>query len=416
MLKWKLVLLIFVILIVLGACSSNESNSNVTTTTTNSSHSEEVKEGFIRVTVSMDNGSQYITEEEISIDEGKSLLDVMISNFFIEQSNGKITSIERVKASKDENTEWKYFVNGEEIDVIPRDYIPASGDKIVFDLQPIASDKIEMEEDSSAEEEVKLDHRILQTIDENSTIVYAAIPDDQFQYVIPISFVISGKSQNEAYNELEQYLKDSNLIDNHYLLDGLSYEILKDEKQVRIQFPDDFTIQSSAEAYMFEKLLSMMFMPIGIEKVIFDSVPDKEIVLGPFGDIDELNLNKDKSSYKLYNDSYFISIPHDELSIEDAILNLKEDQSEFNVHHTIPDEINFNVVSENNKLSLEYSGPSELHDLQAIVTMIESILTTAKSYGYEYVNFKNMPLEQVGNYLLTDEIKVPIAVNPINIK
>src|SRR5690606_9264746 len=148
--------------------------------------------------------------------------------------------------------------------------------------------------------------------------VYAAIPDDQFQYVIPISFVISGKSQNEAYNELEQYLKDSNLIDNHYLLDGLSYEILKDEKQVRIQFPDDFTIQSSAEAYMFEKLLSMMFMPIGIEKVIFDSVPDKEIVLGPFGDIDELNLNKDKSSYKLYNDSYFISIPHDELSIEDA--------------------------------------------------------------------------------------------------
>src|SRR5690606_27572696 len=171
MLKWKLVLLIFVILIVLGACSSNESNSNVITTTTNSSDSEEVKEGFIRVTVSMDNGSQYITEEEISIDEGKSLLDVMISNFFIEQSNGKITSIERVKASKDENTEWKYFVNGEEIDVIPRDYIPASGDKIVFDLQPIASDKIEMEEDSSAEEEVKLDHRILQTIDENSTIV-----------------------------------------------------------------------------------------------------------------------------------------------------------------------------------------------------------------------------------------------------
>src|SRR5690606_40640159 len=99
-----------------------------------------------------------------------------------------------------------------------------------------------MEEDSSAEEEVKLDHRILQTIDENSTIVYAAIPDDQFQYVIPISFVISGKSQNEAYNELEQYLKDSNLIDNHYLLDGLSYEILKDEKEFRIQLPNDFTI------------------------------------------------------------------------------------------------------------------------------------------------------------------------------
>lgn len=411
-LKWKIILVVWIVGVTLVGCSNDNNDSNVTTSTTNSSQSEEVEEGYIRVTVSRDNGSQYITEEQIQIEEGKNLLDLMKTKFFIEQSSGDITSIERVKASEDENTAWEYTVNGKEMDVLPIDYIPNSGDKIVFDLK---KDTNEHKEEQNVNEDLELDYRVLQTVPDHSSVIYAAVPDDQFQYVIPISFVVSDELDlNEAYNNLEQYLKDQKLIDQDYLLHGLTYNI--QENQVQIQLPEGFSVSSSAQAYMFEKLLAAMFLPIGIDKVTFHPADGERLELGPYGEIDELLLNHEKSSYKIYRDSNFVMIPNDELTIEEAILQLKEDQNEFNVHHTIPEDVAFTVESQDNKLILTYEGPLDFNDLQDAVIMIESILMTAKAYGYEFVSLEKMPFEKVGSLDVTKDLKVPVAVNPIVIK
>lgn len=84
------------------------------------------------------------------------------------------------------------------------------------------------------------------------------------------------------------------------------------------------------------------------------------------------------------------------------------------MYQTIPDDIDFSVESDDEStLHLSYSGPSDIQDLQEITVMIESILMTAKAYGYESVDFENMPIEKVGNYPFSETIEVPIAVNPI---
>ncbi len=52
---------------------------------------------------------------------------------------------------------------------------------------------------------------------------------------------------------------------------------------------------------------------------------------------------------------------------------------------------------------------------QGTVTMIEAILMTAKSYGYDKVDL-DIGYNRVGKYDLTKELTVPIQVNPIPIQ
>ncbi|RKQ37695.1 DUF4430 domain-containing protein [Oceanobacillus halophilus] len=131
-------IVLFLIIGGLAACSSNsdQTQNNASTSTTNSSQTEEVAENHVRITVSINDGEEFVTEDEVPIEDGDNLLDKMEEHFFIEQESGFITSIERVQASEEEKTAWIYSVNGETPNVGAADYELESGDKVVFDLQP----------------------------------------------------------------------------------------------------------------------------------------------------------------------------------------------------------------------------------------------------------------------------------------
>ncbi|WP_068671979.1 DUF4430 domain-containing protein [Oceanobacillus sp. Castelsardo] len=136
--KYSIILVTFFILFIFSGCSeSNENENNVTTKTSNSTHSEEVAEDFVRITVSKNNGTEFLTEEEISIESGENLLELMQNNFYTEQVNGQITSIERQKANEKENLLWVITVNDEPLTVMPAEYKVQSGDKIIFDLHEV---------------------------------------------------------------------------------------------------------------------------------------------------------------------------------------------------------------------------------------------------------------------------------------
>ena len=123
----------------LFGCSSDENtNQNTSVSTNNSSQSEEVAEDSVRITISINEGEEYVTEEVIQIEEGDILMDVMEENFYIETAHDGqyITSIERVAASDEEKTAWMFFVNDEMATVGASEYELSPGDVVVFDLQP----------------------------------------------------------------------------------------------------------------------------------------------------------------------------------------------------------------------------------------------------------------------------------------
>ncbi|WP_010530848.1 DUF4430 domain-containing protein [Lentibacillus jeotgali] len=140
----KLFLRIASILVVIGliaGCSAgggeqSESN-NGTKTSTNENTDGELSEDEIRMTISKDQGSEYIAEKEIEIEEGAVLMDVLQENFYVEtKENGQfITSIERVSAKEDEQKSWIFKVNGEMANVGAAEYELSPGDKVTFDLQ-----------------------------------------------------------------------------------------------------------------------------------------------------------------------------------------------------------------------------------------------------------------------------------------
>ncbi|RKQ37693.1 hypothetical protein [Oceanobacillus halophilus] len=260
---------------------------------------------------------------------------------------------------------------------------------------------------------------IRNSLKENEKIIYGAISDEQFQYAIPVTFIIpKAENLSEHYNKLEDYLSEEGLITDYYMLEDVSYNILTSNQEVEINLPDNFSVNSSAQAYMFEKLIEAMFVPMGLKKATFHSANSEGVELGPYGQLKEMSLDHEsKESYKLYSDDFLVPIPHEEEStVNDAILEMKRSQEEFDIIQTIPNEIDFDIKSSGNELELIFDGDIKEPDNQQLIIMIEAILMTAKSYGYNLVQFQNMPLDQVGSYNLSQPLKVPEAVNPYEIE
>jgi len=135
--KWIQGLIILIAIGLLAGCSNNNSdtNSNVNLLTNETGESEEVAEDAVRLTISLYHGQQFVNETEREHQSDKSLLQMMKENFYVEEEDGIIYSIERVEADEDE--EWRFYVNDEKSDLKPGDYEVQPGDKIQFDLQSI---------------------------------------------------------------------------------------------------------------------------------------------------------------------------------------------------------------------------------------------------------------------------------------
>lgn len=287
-----------------------------------------------------------------------------------------------------------------------------------FDDATEDEEKTENEEESVASEGERY---VIQNVEANQSIVYGAVPDHQAQYVIPFSMIISNENVLEdSYNALSSHLNEEELGIRPYLFDEVHFEIDQENNQVMMNVSDSFTLGEGEAVYsLLDDMLSIMFRPYDIEKVVFQTEGTPGIHLGAMGSIPEMDLPVIEANYKLYdvdndNLTFLIPIPQEELSIEDALNDLKNSDEPFNVHQTVPENVQFNVDSSENELILNFTDHIDSMNQNEAITMIESILMTAKSYGYEFVSFNNLATEQMGPYQLSDPIKVPEAVNPIN--
>ncbi|GAB3052661.1 hypothetical protein [Virgibacillus ainsalahensis] len=266
------------------------------------------------------------------------------------------------------------------------------------------------------------DTHVIQEIGDNMTIVHGAISDSKQQYVIPLSLIVSESDDiSTHYNNLDDRIEENEWGVSNYPFEDVSFTLRKAENLVVMDLPKNHTLgEGSAKTYIFEQMLTRMFTPHGIEKVIFDTKDNQRVNLGKIGVVQELPIREEKEeSYKLYRKSeetrsFLIPISNEEqATIEDALNELKIGQKSLNVYQTIPDDVNFSVKSGNRQLIVSFAEDSLMKSNQDYVTMIEAILMTAKSYGYETVNFKNSSIEQIGAYDLSVPVEVPDAVNPI---
>ncbi|WP_226579454.1 DUF4430 domain-containing protein [Halobacillus litoralis] len=124
--KWYSFLLAAVITAgVLAGCGAQEEMSNTS--------QEEVKEVTVQVELSKKNGEEVLADEQFTVEEGTTLMELMEENFEVEQTDGFINSIEGVAGNQEEKMAWMYTVNGEEATVGANEYEVKEGDDILFD-------------------------------------------------------------------------------------------------------------------------------------------------------------------------------------------------------------------------------------------------------------------------------------------
>lgn len=135
----KLLLLSTVLLLVACGQTTNdtveETAPETVETVESSTETDSAQEEVINITVSVDGEVIEEGEQEVELEEGQNLLDLMEANFDIEQTDGFISSINGYEQDEEAGKYWLYDVNGEMAEVGAQEFELNNGDQIEWKLE-----------------------------------------------------------------------------------------------------------------------------------------------------------------------------------------------------------------------------------------------------------------------------------------
>ncbi|MCD5323034.1 MULTISPECIES: hypothetical protein [Pontibacillus] len=251
---------------------------------------------------------------------------------------------------------------------------------------------------------------------------YATLPfaDVQGQYIIPFTFQSVNDTQTveQLYNSLSPSIQEDWGV-MEYQFSSVSFNINQKERIVVAGFPEDYEFPgSSAQENIFLKSLKAMFRPLNIQTIDLQTNGEPGVDLGNNSGLKQIKLDG-ISVYKRFNSpnglQLFVQVPiNQSATVEEALNKLKVDEPNFNVEGTIPKEVEVMAVeTTGDTLEVNVNGVEGLEQARYTLWMIESILMTAKEFGYQEVKFNGFPFERLGTYNFTKSLQVPFSVNPM---
>lgn len=271
------------------------------------------------------------------------------------------------------------------------------------------------------------------TADEAKTAVYEEdvmggkvltywIPDVEGRFLIPVSTIetnIGNKTWIDLYNEKMAVLQEENWgLSEYYPMDA-TLKIEQDSVIVVVSPNNRYANGSSNEMIFLNALKKDFSANHMIHKIKFKTNDESGIELGNTGKIDEVNITEDaysRHAYFFYNpkgSTVPFLVPsidkYDDISaalkaMNSDILNmdLKASLRPFNIEE---------VAMEGNRLYLTLDSNKVMINDANTLHSFEALLLTAKEFGAEYVIINNPPIQNLGQFDLTQEIKVPVAPN-----
>jgi len=263
---------------------------------------------------------------------------------------------------------------------------------------------------------------VLYTLEEDEQLVYGGTFDQQVQYVIPLSFITStDKSLSQAYNELDSYIAPFDSSSRVPYFEHMEFDVDMDKQFVTMHINDSYTVgEGAAIQGKFEEMISMIFQPYGIEEVHIQTENGSPMILGEIGEISSIKIqDPPKVNYKYYYDDaheygFLVPIEQGEKTFSQSIDDLKEADTDFSMQATIPADVDYTINCESTEdCFIHFTEEINQLSQSEQILVLESILMTAKSYGYDYVSFEGISEETIEGYDLTQPIDVPLAVNPV---
>ncbi|WP_138416892.1 hypothetical protein [Aquibacillus sediminis] len=299
-------------------------------------------------------------------------------------------------------------------------------------IPPSAKDEAEISSMDEAETRAQdnnstmldsLKSHVVQSEHPYNRLIHVAALDENVNHIIPITLQTDEQVELESYyNHLDKYLDVEQLGLVAYPFEGVTFNVSLEQEKVMLEVAESYNFGGGGGAIQgaFEGMLSTMFRPYGVKEAVVQYAGERR-ELGMLGEIDHIDLSDTHTQlYKIYQNEedssrQYLTPLNTERNIRSAIQEMRNNEHERNIQASIPNDIYLTVESNDKQLIIGLSAEASLENNQETLDMVEAILMTAKSYGYQTVTF-DIGIDRVGPYNLREEIPVPTAVNPIEME
>lgn len=251
-----------------------------------------------------------------------------------------------------------------------------------------------------------------------------AIPDQTAQNIVPVSVLVEedpAKSKFDLFEENMSRLTEKEWgLDDYYPLKA-SFDYDEENRTLTVDVPQNHPYSmSSTTEQLLEKVLGNVMHNLDIEKVNLTTEGHDGIEFSHFGYRENFVPEQGAGNliyYFLYPNGteskpFMVPLREKLNSIKDALKAMKENRVEDNLQASIPEDINFEAEEiQERKLLIRFENESEIIDNEPTLHAIEAILLTAKEFNFETVKLENADVNKIGNFDLSNELKVPVAAN-----
>ncbi|MEH7075642.1 negative regulator of sigma-X activity [Neobacillus drentensis] len=312
------------------------------------------------------------------------------------------------QASQEKSTEQQDMQNAEENSTITLKKDDTSSQARTFS----GAKKIELIKTAIYDEEVG-----------KGTVLTYWIPDPQVQILVPVSTLVDNadkKTWLTLFNETMVKLKEQEWGLSEFYPLNATLKLDNKNKAVLVDVPENHQYgQGSATETNFMNVLQKdISSNSNLKKVKFSTNGQPGIELGNFGTKEELDIpQQEKHAYFFYypeGNEFPYLVPSIETykDIKTALEAMKKDQPILGLKSSLLPLLPISEVSISGKtLDVSIAENSGLQDDQSTINAYESLLLTAKEFGFEKVMIENSPLKMLGSFDLTKENKVPLAPN-----
>ncbi|MDQ0976111.1 hypothetical protein QFZ31_005989 [Neobacillus niacini] len=257
----------------------------------------------------------------------------------------------------------------------------------------------------------------------DGTVITYWIPDSQAQNLVPISIVVTPDNNKnwltiftesmELFNEEEWGLAD------YYPLNA-KFELDETKNTVIVDLPKNhpYGQGSTAEINFITTLKNNIASNSNVNKIMLKTDGQPGVELGNYGVLEEIEVKPEgKHAYFFYkpdgmDTTYLVPSTDTYQDINAALEAMKTDQQEQALKASlIPSFPIKDVTAKENKLIITLDEKAAMENSQETVNSFEAILLTAKEFGIDTITIVNAPIQLLGPFDLTKEMKVPLAPN-----
>ncbi|MCM3440840.1 hypothetical protein AB3Z07_16810 [Metabacillus halosaccharovorans] len=258
--------------------------------------------------------------------------------------------------------------------------------------------------------------------DDSANIITVGLTDESLQNIIPVSF--KEEAGKEELDQIEAFNPDKFAEKLGPLRIALTNTDLEEENndEIIINYKsDNGSITGSGSEVAYKESIIETFRWLGYKKANLFTNGAEGIEFSNYGQEEELEITETRNKAYLvyqYDESkakLLVPSPESLPTIEEAIDIMKKGIDEQELKPSIQEHIGeINIKEDGEQLEIDFTQNANVENNEESIIMLESILLTAKDFGYETVQFNGTKEKEIGVMDVSRPLEVPFSPNPID--